>query len=184
MALARNQLTALLTVMLLVGGAAAPLTASSSGSCCSVEPQEEDVSQGITPEERRVQGIGAQLNCLCPGCRAQISNCPHVQCGFAVPVRAEIAAMVSEGLTDKEILDKMVEKHGTEILCTPPAEGVNIGAYLTPVLFVLGGAIGAVFLLLRWQRSARLRAEESESRSPAASRPLDDRVEAHLSNLD
>lgn len=145
----------------------------------------------ITEVERRTQELCSRLNCLC-GCRAQISNCPHVQCGFAVRgtgerpgAREQVRLMVARGLSDEDILAFMVEDYGPKILSTPPAEGTNVGAYLLPVLFVVGGGIGAFFLLRRWKRRGAAEASARPERKATASQDeVDERVEAHLANLD
>ncbi|MEQ8765899.1 MAG: cytochrome c-type biogenesis protein CcmH [Planctomycetota bacterium] len=225
-------------------------------SCCEAASQDgSENAYELTSEERRLQDVCSQLNCLCAGCRAQLSNCPHVQCGFAVGPRArdlhqqakaslgsrqgeaakaflvsllpeslasrdtlateidqrlsrgespgqvldwlcldqlvfgdrardQVKYLLDQGLTDQQVLDRMAESHGTEILGKPPAKGTNLGAYLIPVLFVFGGGIGAVFMLRAWKRHVPTDDGSRAPRPDSGSSEADDRIEAHLANLD
>lgn len=146
----------------------------------SFDDRSAQVSTRRTLGERRLQEVSKRLNCLCPGCLTQLSNCPHVRCGFSNQARSEIGSMIAAGLADQQIIDGMVERYGVKVLATPPAEGAHLGAYLTPILFVLLGSVGAFLLLRRWQRRGRERLPDTSELRTA----VDPRVEAHLASLE
>lgn len=83
----------------------------------------------------------------------------------AAEMRAEIARMVNEGRSDREILDFYKAKYGTRILMEPEG-GLRVWAYTIPIVVSVLG-LGLVVLLIR--RMVRPQPENSESGAGAAS---------------
>lgn len=96
--------------------------------------------------------IEESLTCQC-GCGLTVHTCNHLQCGFAVPVRKDIAESLARGETGEQILERYKIEYGEKVLSSPIAEGFNILAWIAPYLaIVLAG--GGMLLFFR-QRSRR-----------------------------
>ena len=73
-----------------------------------------------------------------------LATCPSPQAAEQVQW---IVTQEAAGVTREQVLEKLVDRFGEEILGAPPAEGFTLWAYILPVAgFVLGG--GLVFLVL------------------------------------
>lgn len=83
----------------------------------------------------------------------------------AAEMRAEIARMVQEGRSDREILDFYKAKYGTRILMEPEGQ-LRVWAYTIPAAAAVLG-LGLVVWLIR--RMVRPQPEDSESSAGAAS---------------
>ena len=136
-------------------------------------------AQIVSPE---VMKVSERFVCQC-GCSEQLSVCAMLNCGSATPLRAEIAELLKQGKTEKEITSIFVAKYGKVILAAPTTQGFDLTAWTLPfVLFVLGLAL--IYYLIRlWARPRALPAVGSGS---APEVPLDyqQRIERELKDLD
>jgi len=104
----------------------------------------------MTPEmKKEFNSLTADLACLC-GCGTTVYTCPHVTCGFAVPVRKNIREMMKDGLSRKEIVASLVSTHGEAILAKPTFTGFNMVAWITPFIAILLVAVSLAFLIKGW----------------------------------
>lgn len=96
--------------------------------------------QAASPEA--IKKVAAELVCLCGDCaRESLATC---LCGqFAVPQREYIGSLLDGGKTAQEIIDEYVSKYGQMVLASPPAEGINLLAWITPFVALIFG----VFLI-------------------------------------
>lgn len=99
------------------------------------------------------QEVEEALTCQC-GCGLTIHSCNHLQCGFAVPAKQEIARLVSEGKSKPEVLSQFAAKYGEKVLSAPTASGFNLVAWITPFLAVLVGGVLVGLVVVRWSRKA------------------------------
>jgi cytochrome c-type biogenesis protein CcmH len=97
------------------------------------------------------QEVEEALTCQC-SCGLTVHSCNHLQCGFAVPVKEEIAQHISEGKGLEEITATFVARYGEKVLSAPTTAGFNLAAWLTPFLAVLVGGILIGIVSLRWVR--------------------------------
>ncbi|MCS6925045.1 MAG: cytochrome c-type biogenesis protein CcmH [Candidatus Binatia bacterium] len=97
------------------------------------------------------QEMEEALTCQC-GCGLTVHSCNHLQCGFAIPAKQEIARAVSEGKTREEILASFVARYGEKVLSAPTVSGFNLVAWITPFLAIVGGAVFISIVGLRWAR--------------------------------
>lgn len=111
------------------------------------------------------QEVEEALTCQC-GCGLTVHSCNHLQCGFAIPAKQEIAQAVSEGKSREEILSSFVTRYGEKVLSAPTTSGFNLVAWLTPFLAVLAGAVVVGIVSLRW---ARRRPQAQPEPPPASS---------------
>jgi len=130
-----------------------------------------------TPMEREV---GHAVVCMCGTCgRKLVSECT---CAKAEEMRSEIAALVKQGQTKKQILDFYIEKYGSQQpLAEPLDEGFNRLAWAFP--YVLGGAalLLVVAIARRWSRRPAAAVAGADYTVDA---DLDSRLDDELRNLD
>lgn len=129
----------LLALVLLIGFA---------GSVPAIDPEgfEDPVQQ------TRYIALIKELRCLkCQG--ETVADTPAM---FAVDIRRQVRSMIEEGRSDTEIKQYMVDRYGELILLRPR----SVWLWVTPGLFLLGGA------LIAWrvvgQRRRLLATDDSE----------------------
>lgn len=103
------------------------------------------------PARTTVQEVGEGLTCQC-GCGLTVANCNHPSCGFAIPTRGEIAAMIKQGMSRAQILAAFRHKFGEKVLSAPTAEGFNLLAWVIPYVAVGGGMVLILVAVARWRR--------------------------------
>jgi len=139
----------------------------------------EGQAQIVSPE---VMKVSERFVCQC-GCSEQLSVCAMLNCGSATPLRAEIAELMKQGKSEKEITSIFVAKYGKVILAAPTTQGFDLTAWTLPfVLFVLGLAL--IYYLIRlW---ARPRAVPAVGSGSIVEVPQDyqQRIERELKDLD
>ena len=105
-------------------------------------------AHGATPEETK--GIARDLVCLCGDCnRESLATC---QCGFAAERRAEIGDALDRGRAATEVVAQFVETYGQIVLATPPPEGYNLLAWITPFAIMVLAAALLRSVLVNWKR--------------------------------
>ena len=97
------------------------------------------------------QEMEAALTCQC-SCGLTVHNCNHLQCGFAIPAKEQIAEQLEQGQSREAILASFVSRYGEKVLSAPTATGFNLAAWVTPFLVVLIGAVSIGFLARRWAK--------------------------------
>ena len=93
--------------------------------------------------------LEAAMICLC-GCGQTIKDCPHQNCGYAIPARKKIKDHLEEGKTKAEILDIFVAKYGEEALATPPKKGFNLLGYIMPFVVLLFAGVLIMVIIRKW----------------------------------
>jgi cytochrome c-type biogenesis protein CcmH len=106
---------------------------------------------GHPPARTTVQEVGEGLTCQC-GCGLTVANCNHPSCGFAIPTRGEIAAMIQKGMSREQILQAFRHKYGEKVLSAPTTEGFNLLAWIMPYVAVGLGLVLIVIAVGRWRR--------------------------------
>lgn len=100
------------------------------------------------------QEVEEALTCQC-GCGLTVHSCNHLQCGFAVPAKQEIAKQVSEGKGREQIVATFLARYGEKVLSAPTTSGFNLAAWITPFLAVLVGGVIVGVTSLRWTKRRR-----------------------------
>lgn len=115
--------------------------------------------------EKRMVAISDELRCLV--CQNESLSGSHAE--LAQDLRREIRKMITEGKTDKEILDFMVARYGDFVLYRPPLKPTTVLLWVGPFLLLAGG-VGAlvVFLRRRAKETATEVLSEDEHRRAAA----------------
>ena len=86
---------------------------------------------------------------FCPG--LTLHDCPS---DAAADLREEIAGWAGDGMTEKQIIDRLEDEFGPGILATPPAEGSGLIAWLLPIAGLGAASVIGILLARRWTRKA------------------------------
>ena len=98
--------------------------------------------------QARYEHIIEQVRCL----KCQNTTIRDSNAFLAADLRREIRRMISEGKTDDEIYDFLVERYGEFALYKPRAQGKTLVLWLAPGLLLLGG--GAILIGVLRRRMA------------------------------
>jgi len=102
--------------------------------------------------DKRVAGLAHELRCLvCQNQTLADSNAP-----LAVDLRNQIREQLSQGASEREVLDFMVARYGDFVLYRPPLKASTLALWIGPFVLLLAGA------LLLWRRIARRRVPEPQ----------------------
>lgn len=104
------------------------------------------------PVDAKAYAIGKKLQCQC-GCNETVSDCHMLYCHFGEPARREIREGVIAGLSESEIIEKLVAQHGEIIRGEPKTEGFGAFAWAMPFVAILLGLAALPFVILRWRRN-------------------------------
>jgi cytochrome c-type biogenesis protein CcmH/NrfF len=128
-------------------------------------------------QAQRFNDISDRLVCQC-GCNMILRVCNHQNCPSAIPMRQSIEKQIVEGKDDDTIVAGFVEEHGMKVLSAPPAEGLNLAAWVMPG-FALGvGLFAAWYFATRWATKRKMATASAAVASVDAA--LRDRIESEL----
>lgn len=95
--------------------------------------------------EKRMVAISSELRCLV--CQNESLSGSHAE--LAYDLRREIRTMISEGKSDGQIIDFMVNRYGDFVRYRPALKGTTLLLWFGPALLFVGGLSGLVFYLRR-----------------------------------
>jgi cytochrome c-type biogenesis protein CcmH len=130
---------------------------------------------GAATPKTSLNAVEADVMCVSCGVPLAIAESPQ-----ADAERRTINSMIAQGLTKKQIEDRLVVFYGRNVLATPKRSGFGLAAYLIPIAIVLIALIAGAIFLPRWRRRERV-----ESQTDAGPRLSDDdaaRLDADLAN--
>jgi cytochrome c-type biogenesis protein CcmH len=119
----------------------------------------------------RVRAVAVSLRC--PVCQnLSVADSPS---RLAQEMRRSIAQDLRAGKTPEEIRGDFVRAYGPWVLQSPPKRGIDLVAWIAPVLLVLGG-LGAVALAIRrWSARSLAGAAPQWQAEPAGALTARDR---------
>lgn len=120
----------------------------------------------------RVSAVAAGLRC--PVC--QNLSVADSSSKLAGQMRATIARDLRAGRTPEQIRGQFVAAYGEWILLSPSRRGINLVAWIVPVLLVVVGLLGGAIAVRRWRACGGL-GPPSDSGAPGA-------TAQHLSSAD
>jgi len=88
----------------------------------------------------------------CPTCQGQ--SVAESAAPAAQAIRSEIRRRIDDGESRGEIEAYLEGRYGSDILLTPPSEGVGGLVWVIPIVVVAGAAAGLGVALQRWSRRA------------------------------
>lgn len=130
---------------------------------------------GAATPKTSLNAVEADVMCVSCGVPLAIAESPQ-----ADAERRTINTMIAQGLTKKQIEDRLVTFYGRNVLASPKKSGFGLAAYLIPIVLVLLALIAGAFFLPKWKNR-----ERTESQDDDAPRLSDDdaaRLDADLAN--
>ncbi len=120
----------------------------------------------LTPQQL-AQAKEIQMELWCPICQGvRLDACEQKVCQ---QMRDMIDEMLKEGKSKDEIINEFVDQYGVVILGEPPKQGINLMAWLMPVLLVLVGLGFAFWMSKKWtQKKSAPAAAETPPQGPGA----------------
>ena len=98
--------------------------------------------------EARLKTLAVELRCLvCQNQTLADSNAP-----LAEDLRREVREMIAKGMSDREIIDFLVQRYGDFVLYRPPWKASTTLLWLGPFLLLIAGATALVLALRRRQK--------------------------------
>lgn len=98
--------------------------------------------------EARLKTLAVELRCLV--CQNQTLADSHAP--LAEDLRREVREMIAKDMSDKEIIDFLVQRYGDFVLYRPPWKASTTLLWLGPFILLIAGATGLVFALRRRQK--------------------------------
>ena len=98
--------------------------------------------------EARLKTLAVELRCMV--CQNQTLADSHAP--LAEDLRREVREMIAKGMSDREIIDFLVQRYGDFVLYRPPWKASTTLLWLGPFLLLIAGATGLVFALRRRQK--------------------------------
>ena len=98
--------------------------------------------------EARLKTLAVELRCLvCQNQTLADSNAP-----LAEDLRREVREMIAKNMSDREIIDFLVQRYGDFVLYRPPWKASTTLLWLGPFLLLIAGATALVLALRRRQK--------------------------------
>jgi cytochrome c-type biogenesis protein CcmH len=108
--------------------------------------------------EKRVNAISEELRCLV--CQNQSLADSHAD--LAIDLKNQVREKLKQGMSERQIVDYMVERYGDFVLYRPPLKATTFLLWFGPFLLLVAGLIGLFVRLARRGRSAPETLSESE----------------------
>jgi cytochrome c-type biogenesis protein CcmH len=102
-------------------------------------------------DRERVKALGDKFMCVCGTCNQQLMHCNHLGCPSSVPMKAELAEKIDEGMSDGGVVTYFVDKYGVGVLSAPPASGFNLTAWIMPFVALAAGAFMLFYFVRRFR---------------------------------
>lgn len=121
--------------------------------------------------ERRALALSEELRCVV----CQNQTIADSQAELAVDLRRQVREKLAEGMSDRQVVDYVVQRYGDFVLYRPPLRTTTVLLWFGPVL-LLGGGVLALLARLRAQRLAPVGAAPSEAELARAAALLGERT--------
>ncbi len=110
-----------------------------------VQAKEAEYVSGNPEMHDRVMDVSGELRCLV--CQGQSLADSHSE--FAVDMREYIQEMIEKGMTNREVVDFMVERYGDYVRYRPPFKSTTVLLWFGPLLLLGIGVAVLYFNILR-----------------------------------
>lgn len=152
-----------------------------------------EARQGPTPTLDEINAVARELYCpLCNGVR--LDTCDLQAC---IQMRQVISDKLAAGVPKEQIKQEFVAEYGPKVLGEPPKSGLDLLAWIVPIVAIVAGAAWLLITARRWTRqpAAAPAAAEAPGPGPAvadssgeAPAPVSDtylaQIEADLEDLE
>jgi len=127
----------------------------------------------------RFNAISDRLVCQC-GCSMILRQCNHFECPSAIPMRKKIEKQILAGKSDDEIVAGFVDEYGQVVLSAPPAEGINLAAWVMPGFAILIGLFLIWYFIADWAAKKKVKRVAGV---PTVDPQIASRIEAELEGM-
>jgi len=126
-----------------------------------------------------VRRVGQRIACQC-GCKDSVATCSMLECHFSKPAKEQIAQMQAIGMTDDQIVQKLIREYGQGVYLAPP----NAMGWIVPYASV-GVGLVVIWMFLKKYRKPKPIADIGpiELDDPALEK-YKDQIEKDMANLD
>ena len=129
---------AVLLIMLVVTLALQPVPAQAQEPGPASSPGEV-----LQYDEKEAQRIDRML--MCPVCPAETIDQAQVE--YSKQMRRVVREMLAQGHSRHEILDFFADRYGPQVLAAPPKSGLNLLAWIVPVVAVFAVIAGGLLVI-------------------------------------
>jgi cytochrome c-type biogenesis protein CcmH len=123
--------------------------------------------------EKRVMHLAEELRCLV--CQNQTLADSHAE--LAIDLKNQVREKMAQGMSDKEVVDYMVQRYGDFVLYRPPVKTTTWLLWFGPFLLLLTGLL-FLAIKLRNPRQASVLAEEELQRGASLLSPTQEQKDA------
>ncbi len=128
-------------------------------TACSVAAAVEAPNSAADPVlEARVMAVAEELRCLV--CQNETIAASHAD--LAVDLRKQIRTKLSEGQSERQIIDFMVERYGDFVRYRPPLNATTALLWMGPFALLLAGAFALMRAIRGRQKSAPVALTEAD----------------------
>lgn len=99
--------------------------------------------------EKRMIGLAENLRCLV--CQNESLASSHAE--LAEDLRREVREQISQGKSDKEIVDYLVARYGDFVLYKPPMKSYTVLLWFGPFALLLAGIVLLIFQIRKRRQS-------------------------------
>lgn len=146
-------------VWLVVGPAAPGLPAPLHGAPMLAQGMGGTTHAVLHAPKASLDEITSHLMCTC-GCSLTLAACEvSMPCSIAPRMKAEVVAMIEEGLSTDGIYDAFAADYGERVRAAPTKKGFNLVAWVLPFVGLSVGAGFVVVALVKWRGRDGLLAE-------------------------
>jgi cytochrome c-type biogenesis protein CcmH len=111
-------------------------------TCCAAWAGEAALSAADPALEKRVMAISEELRCLV--CQNQSLADSHAD--LAIDLKNQVREKLKQGMSERQIVDYMVERYGDFVLYRPPLKATTFLLWFGPFVLL---ALGLVALFVR-----------------------------------
>lgn len=134
-----------------------------AASSAVVQAKEAPLAAANPELEKRVLALSEELRCLV--CQNQTLADSHAE--LAIDLKNQVREKLASGMSDKEVVNYMVERYGDFVLYRPPVKGATWLLWFGPFL-LLGVGIAVLLMKLSRRRVADTDLPETEQKRAAS----------------
>lgn len=98
--------------------------------------------------------------------------------------RVFIRGLIREGATKDEIKDALVAEYGPQVLALPDDEGINVWAYVVPVVIFVIAALSVLWAVISWRRNRKQQPTAGSSPPDVPASSDSDRLDEDMAKYD
>lgn len=123
------------------------LAASAASTTVSAQVKEAPLTTSNPELEKRVMALSEELRCLV--CQNQTLADSHAE--LAMDLKQQVREKLAAGMSDKQVVNYMVERYGDFVMYRPPMKGTTFLLWFGPFVLLVGGILVLMRKLSRRQ---------------------------------